>query len=206
MSFWILAALLTGGMAVWLLHPLLAPEPATPPAMPEDALVAELRRARTEAAAGRLPADALAEVEREIARRALRASRTPAAPLRPLTPRARRLWSLTVIAVLLGTALGLYPLLGRPDLPDRPLAERTEALAAMADSLAARLARDPQDPEAWLRLARARQAQGNAFAAENAALSAVRFAAPAQREEIARKAQAFKKDEGTPGAPSSSPR
>ncbi|MDI9408363.1 MAG: cytochrome c-type biogenesis protein CcmH [Candidatus Pacebacteria bacterium] len=79
-------------------------------------------------------------------------------------------------------AFGFYLLLGRPDLPEQPLAnrqrietpanlatmteaDRTTMITGMVARLEARLSLDPQDSEGWLRLAQSRLVLGNRAAA-----------------------------------------
>lgn len=81
-------------------------------------------------------------------------------------------WAGVVIVLLLpGAAMGLYAKLGAPHLPDQSLASRSMELetatkqkaqmTAMVQRLTARLAREPDNLDAWLLLARSHGAMGN---------------------------------------------
>ncbi len=108
---------------------------------------------------GQLPAEEAAGARAEAARRLIAASAAP-----PLVSGAgesaslRRVAALIVIAIPL-VALALYVDLGRPDLPDAPLAGRAadvrsaRALEAPIARIEARLAASPDDGRAWAAIA-----------------------------------------------------
>ncbi len=140
-----------------------------------DILVYEsqLREVARDRARGILDHAAAREASLEIRRRILAADgRGQHGETGPQTPEGPA-WPLALAVALFVPvlALGVYLLVGRPDLPDRPLAvARAEQAAgeagAAADGvspamiegmvarLAARLADHPEDTEGWLRLAR----------------------------------------------------
>jgi cytochrome c-type biogenesis protein CcmH len=122
-------------------------------------------------AAGSIYRDQLSEIERdrgrgliaegeaeaartEVARRLLKTSEAAAAPPTVTTPFRQRAAAAAVI-IMPVLALGLYVLLGSPELPDRPLAARLslpiekqdpEIIAAQLES---RLAGHPDDATGW---------------------------------------------------------
>jgi cytochrome c-type biogenesis protein CcmH len=100
---------------------------------------------------GKLDADQAVAARGELARELLRSKGESRGEARDLG-RSHLLVGLVTVAVL---SLGLYGLLGRPDLPAQPLAERPEVVAGnldMNDAIArieARLAETPDDVRGW---------------------------------------------------------
>jgi cytochrome c-type biogenesis protein CcmH len=139
------------------------------------AVLVPLVRRRTAAAAPDLAIyrDQLAEVDRdlgaglvtaaeaeaarvEVKRRLLSAADRIAAAGRPGDGRGRR-WAVAAagLVVVPLLAVGLYLVIGLPDLPDQPLAARQQAtsnradLAALIEQVEARLAENPNDGRGW---------------------------------------------------------
>jgi len=154
---WVAMAGLTALVLGLLLRPLVRGAPAPAPEAPDLAIyrdqLAEIERDR---AAGRLPDAEAAQARREVERRLLRAGDAAAPPAAARGP-ARGL-ALALLLLVPGLALGLYLALGQPQLPARPLAERTAELAewrALTDEIAqlrSHLQRQPADALAWRRL------------------------------------------------------
>lgn len=153
MSLLIAILLLSVGMVLLVLTPLLRRAPqadvATPRALYRDQL-AELDR---DHAAGRLTDAALAAARLEVQRRLLQAQSAPAVSWVP-----RKALAVPVAVLVLAVPLGVYLSLGQPGLKDRPLATRAAEIApllaaqeAIADARRS-LAATPDQPMAWLRL------------------------------------------------------
>ena len=161
MIFWILAAVLTVVAVVAVIRPVLAPR--HPPADRADhdlevyrAQLSELDRDLTRGLIGSAEAEA---AKLEVARRMLAADRARAVPqaAAAMAGGRRLAWALT-LALPLG-CLGLYLVLGAPELPSQPLALRdpTERLAVQAqvtaaETLARELRDNPDDLHGWIDL------------------------------------------------------
>jgi cytochrome c-type biogenesis protein CcmH len=152
---WIIMAILAAAAALPVLVPLFRARPIQPMASAAGSIyrdqLAEIERDR-----GRgLIAESEAEAARtEVARRLLKTSEAAAQPATATTPLRQRAAAGAVIIMPL-LALGLYVLLGSPELPDRPLAARLslpidkqdpEIIAAQLES---RLAGHPDDATGW---------------------------------------------------------
>jgi cytochrome c-type biogenesis protein CcmH len=158
---WFALAVMTGLAILVALWPL-AFRRARPPEAPREvgfyqAQLAEIDRdvdrgqlAQSEAAAARAEAG-----RRLIAASASEATDAPAGD----NLKRRRVAAVLILIVIPLTALGAYGLLGRPDLPDAPLAQRKtdgaspEALAAAIAKIEAHLAATPDDARGWQLLA-----------------------------------------------------
>lgn len=150
------------------------------------AQIAELER---DSARGFMtPAEAEA-AKAEAARRLLAAADRGSGSRRPPPRWAGWLAGLAVILLVPGISVGLYTLLGKPELPDAPLSARLAAppaktdLAAAVVKIEAHLKQDPDDARGWeviapayLRLGRAHEA-----ALAYAAVLRLRGATPALR-------------------------
>jgi len=162
MLFWIVAAVMTAGVVMLIVPPLLKTQPRT--ADPRSAFDLEVYRDQLtelerDQARGLISEAQAAAAKAEIGRRMLAVaeekSDTAAAPSAPRS--AKILAGLLVIALPLG-ALAVYGKLGRPELPAQPLASRNleqerggppkNVLAAM-DKLKAQLEQSPDDPQGW---------------------------------------------------------
>lgn len=155
MTIWLLALLLTAIACAALYY---AGAGRTVNAGPtvldatEEHFRAQLRAIDTDAAAGRMgPAEATAakgELARELIR--LRSETVPARSSRS----GRLMLALPVVLVAV-LALGTYGLLGHPDMPAEPLAQRTAETGAGLDldaavkTIEARLATNPSDLRGW---------------------------------------------------------
>lgn len=169
--------LLTLGVLVALAWPLRR-RPGEAVGRPELAVyrdqLAELERERAEGLLGEAEA---AAARREVERRLLRAARAAGPALQ--ATRSGRVLLLTAL-VLVPLLAGLtYARIGRPDLPDQPLAARAlppadgPDIAALVARLEQRLASDPSSLEGWLLLARSKAALGDPLAGVAAARRAL---------------------------------
>jgi cytochrome c-type biogenesis protein CcmH len=160
MVLWFVFAVLTVVATLAVLRPLARARRASAPASPEAHDLAvyrdqldELERDRERGLVGDTEADA---ARTEIARRALRAAEAGSVLSGP-----SRLAKPVAIAVVLAVplaALGLYSLLGSPDLPALPLEARLAAadendVSAMIAKVERHLAAAPDDAEGWKVLA-----------------------------------------------------
>ena len=166
MLFWIFAAVLTAGVLLLLVPPLLRSAGSGPDREEFDREVYrdqldELERDRARG----LINDAQAEAAKaEIARRMLATAEKGSKGGAAVTPRSARVLAVLLALVLPVGALAVYGSVGRPDLPAQPLASRNleqerggppkSVLAAM-DKLKAQLAENPNDLQGWLILGQA---------------------------------------------------
>ncbi len=176
MLFWVLVAAITAGVAAAVVRPLLrnraaalAGRDAYDRAIYRDQL-AELERDEARGVIGGSEAEA---ARHEVERRLISTTRgaTPASVSPATAP--RRPWRAGAVAVAVPlAALGLYALLGSPDLPSHPTPSTTmvasaaegdaaheegdASLESAAAGLEKRLAANPSDAEGWLLLARTR--------------------------------------------------
>lgn len=147
-----------------LLRPWRRPADASrSPAQVRAALYAEqLRELDNDLAAGTLAAADHAQARDELQRRLLQEVGTDAATTRS-TPTTGRAALLIAVAVPLA-ATGLYAMLGTPQAVLEPPATQAAAMPAdierMVAGLAARLERNPDDPQGWAMLARSYQVMG----------------------------------------------
>jgi cytochrome c-type biogenesis protein CcmH len=158
MLFWVIAAILTLGASLAVLLPLTGGMKGASPAGDHDLEVYrdQLSELDRDMARGLIQPGEAEEARAEIGRRILRLS----AAVQPgaATPRsargARRVASVAVLSVPL-LSWGLYGMLGSPDLPSQPLAERLAKNPAdsSVDELVARaeahLAANPSDGKGW---------------------------------------------------------
>ncbi len=185
---WVIAILLALTLTLFLVQPLWRRGSANAPRRSYDLAVyrdqlAELER---EQASGLIAAPEAQAARAEIARRMLAADKGDRAPPPPAIARPWIPLAL-VVAAPLGAVL-LYAAIGRPDMPDRPAAERRNPMAdlpaeqqaqmirTMVESLAARLAQNPDDLPGWRRLARSYRVLGEIEPAREAAEKAVKLA------------------------------
>ena len=159
MLFWLLAGVLTIGASLAVLIPLTARRDPAPAGAENDLQVYKDQLAELESDAGRglIRPTEKEEAKAEIARRMIRAD-TLASTAQGLTrspsSAARMVAATAVLAVPL-VSWGLYGVLGSPDLPSQPLAERlaknpadssVEELVARAEG---HLAANPDDGRGW---------------------------------------------------------
>lgn len=183
MIFWILVALLAGGMGLAMARPLLrgAGGPAAPRAAYDIQVyrdqLAEIDRDR---ARGVLSADQAAAARLEVERRLLAAASGDGAALAPAArSQATPLLAAGVAVAVPILALLVYAQLGRPGVPGQPFAQRLdqrgavaqqpapdqhpagggsgESMQVLTERLARRLEANPGDPEGWSLLARSYQ-------------------------------------------------
>ncbi len=153
---WIVLAGMTGLAALAAVWPLIrgARRGASVPA---DAAFykAQLGEIERDVARGFLPADEAAGARVEAARRLIAASEAAAEGAVADAPGLRRGWAIAIVVAAPVVALALYADLGRPDLPDSPLAERkvdTRGMAGVEAALAhveQQLAANPDNGPAW---------------------------------------------------------
>ncbi len=180
---WIAPAVLTALVLAALLWPLrrraasAAPRAAYDQAVYRDQLL-ELDR---DIARGLLAASEVAATRLELQRRLLAVENDPSTPKRP--PIGKPL--IAVLAVLItASAAGIYLTVGAPGLPDMPYVSRTPSegddpakLAALADTLEARLQAGSSNVEGWLLLGRTASGLGQWNRAANAFRQAVQLGA-----------------------------
>ncbi|MBZ9860661.1 c-type cytochrome biogenesis protein CcmI [Mesorhizobium sp. CA12] len=158
MLFWVIAAILTLGASLAVLLPLTGGMKVASSAGDHDLEVYrdQLSELDRDMARGLIQAGEADEARAEIGRRILRlgaAVQPDAAILKPARS-AKWVASIAVLAVPL-LSWGLYGMLGSPDLPSQPLAERLAKNPADAsvDELVARaeahLAANPSDGKGW---------------------------------------------------------
>lgn len=156
MVFWVLLALMAAAVVLVVIAPLARPAGAFLAASGEETRVyrdqlGELDRDRERGVIGGAEADA---ARAEIGRRLLAATRAPATVGAP-RPAANRLVALMTVVAIPAIALPLYLLLGQPDMPDAPLAERLSAapasgnIADMVGRVEKHLAANPDDLSGW---------------------------------------------------------
>ena len=173
MTFWLVLGVMTLGAAGLVIWPFIGRR--RPVAARRDYELevyrAQLQELEREAARGLIGEGEATSARLELQRRMLAVD---AAHDKSVTPRARAglVPGLLAALFLTGTGLGLYGLLGRPDLSDQPLTMRAgepravagdggaEDSAAppvteMVERLEQRVREQPEDLEAWLRLGRA---------------------------------------------------
>ena len=158
MLFWVIAAILTLGASLAVLLPLTGGTKGASPAGDHDLEVYrdQLSELDRDMARGLIQPGEADEARAEIARRILRLGATaqPGAAMPRPSRSARWVASVAVLAVPL-LSWGLYGILGSPDLPSQPLAERLAKNPADAsvDELVARaeahLAANPSDGKGW---------------------------------------------------------
>lgn len=154
MLFWTVLALMSAAVAALVVAPLMRPETPMPASGCEDRRVYreqldELDRDRERGLIGEGEAEA---ARAEIGRRLLAAARSgPTTAPKPAGGN-RVVASLTILAIP-ALVLPLYLLVGSPDLPDAPLAERQAAapdsIAEMVGRVEAHLSTHPDDLTGW---------------------------------------------------------
>jgi len=154
MLLWIAMAILTAAASLTVLMPLFRARRAVASA-PELAIYRDqLRELDREVGDGLLPSGEAEAARTEISRRLLRAA-DAAAGARPAGETARRAAMALAIVAIPVAALGLYVLLGSPNLPDQPLAARlaappdTQDVAALVARVESHLAKNPEDGRGW---------------------------------------------------------
>jgi cytochrome c-type biogenesis protein CcmH len=158
---WFALAAMTGLAVLVALWPL-AFRRARPPEAPREVgfYQAQLAEIDRDVDRGQLPRPEAAAARAEAARRLIAASAAEAAsPPRGGSLRRRRIAAVLLLIAIPFIALGAYAYLGRPDLPDEPLAERKsdaaspEAVEAMIAKIESDLVISPDDVRRWAALA-----------------------------------------------------
>jgi len=158
---WLALAVMTGLAVLVALWPL-AFRRARPPAAAREVgfYQAQLAEIDRDVDRGQLPQPEAAAARAEAARRLIAASATePVSEPRGGDLGRRRLAAVLLLIAIPLTALGVYTRLGRPDLPDAPLAERKadasspEAVEAMIAKIESDLVTSPDDAGRWAALA-----------------------------------------------------
>lgn len=151
---------------------------------------AMLHELDTDYTTGRIGADDARAARIEIERRLLAfADEAPNAS--PMARSARGRWRLAALLALViaGSSVLAYLRLGAPNMPDQPIALRSEEraredeIADLLDKLRAHLAQDPKDAQGWYLLGRTLASGGDVDGALDA-LGKARAAAP-ERADIA---------------------
>ena len=175
MSLWPILAVMTALVLGLVLLPILRRPGAVAARREHDLSVyrAQLRELEREAGRGLLGPEEARAARLEVERRMLAADAEDRSAAGPSSAgRRHRPIALVLLIALPALSAVLYGLLGRPDLPATPFAERTDRAGAVADAGAAgetrvppvetmiarleeRVAAAPDDLEGWLRLARA---------------------------------------------------
>ncbi|NUS22034.1 MAG: c-type cytochrome biogenesis protein CcmI [Mesorhizobium sp.] len=158
MLFWVIAAILTLGASLAVLLPLTGGLKGSSPAGDHDLEVYrdQLSELDRDMARGLIQPGEAEEARAEIGRRILRLGAAAQSGVAASAPSrgARLIASVAVLAVPL-LSWGLYGVLGSPDLPSQPLAERLAKNPAdsSVDELVARaeahLAANPSDGKGW---------------------------------------------------------
>ena len=182
MLFWIIVAILTATVAVFLLAPLMRPGREGDAARTGEAAVYkdQLKEIDRDLAGG-LIGEAEAENARvEIGRRLIAVSAAGVGDGRAASVATlRKIAAGVVIVVLPATGLCLYLLTGSPGTPDQPLAARLENPGNNLDLLVAKaerhLAENPNDGKGWDILAPIYFRGGRLGDAELAYRNAIRF-------------------------------
>ena len=180
MTLYVILGLATAGVMWFVLAPMVRDQRAALGRAVYDFAIyrQQLRDLDKDAAAHLISREDAAAARLEIERRMLAADRQQASSVLGVSVGpvgagsvGRQRWLVAgALAAFIGLgAGGLYGLIGRPDLPDRPLAARLAALAqtdnservageddftVLVEKLAKRMAAHPEDPEGWRLLGR----------------------------------------------------
>lgn len=163
-------ALLTALVVGLLVLPLVRPGRAAPPREEYDLAIYrdQLAEVERDAERGLLVGEQVTAARTELQRRMLAAAETGSGDAVSAAGGGRTA-ALILVAAVLAAAFGIYGYLGSPDLPGQPLAERRDALQAVAkgqaemerliDDLARKMKEQPGNIEGWLLLGRSYQSQ-----------------------------------------------
>ncbi|MEQ8229310.1 MAG: c-type cytochrome biogenesis protein CcmI [Rhodospirillales bacterium] len=170
MSLWITVAVLTTLTAVFLTVPLIQRHRlgASPMAGPDLAVYhAQLGELERDLSSGLISDTEATAAHTEIERRMLKAGDTHLAATRDEAANRhskvahRPVYAIVFVSITMIGASGLYLMLGTPEFPSMPLAERgaptderPQDFALLVERLAARMEDTPSDPRGWLLLAR----------------------------------------------------
>ncbi len=169
-DLWLAIALLTVVVVGLLVLPLVRPRRPMPPREEYDLAIYrdQLAEVERDAERGLLVGEQAAATRTELQRRILAAAEAEPGDTASAAHGGRTAVLALVVVVLAG-ALGVYGHLGSPNLPGQPLAERRDALQAVAesraemerliDSLAQKMKESPGNVEGWILLGRSYQSQ-----------------------------------------------
>jgi cytochrome c-type biogenesis protein CcmH len=153
---WVVLAGMTGLAALAAVWPLVRDARRGVATSAEAAFYkAQLGEIERDVARGFLPADEAAGARVEAARRLIAASAATTDGAVADAPGLRRWWAVAIVVAAPVVALALYADLGRPDLPDAPLAERkvdTRDMSGVEAALAhveQQIAANPDNGPAW---------------------------------------------------------
>jgi cytochrome c-type biogenesis protein CcmH len=140
---------------------------------------------------GLIGADEASAARTEIARRAIKADAAPddVPATAPASERPRRVAAVVTVLAVPVLAIGLYLLVGSPQLPDRPLAARLSGaleaadLPALVARVEAHLATSPNDGQGWGLIAPVYLKAGRYDDAVRAFSNAVRLLGPSAERE-----------------------
>jgi cytochrome c-type biogenesis protein CcmH len=155
MLFWILVAVLTAGVGVILLHPLLREAAAAGNSRAGEAAVYrdQLDELDRDLAGGLITAEQAVYARAEIGRRLLAVSVTQPPHRSPDPPKRHRLTQAFIVIILPAIGLCLYLTTGDPGLPSQPLAARLENpgndMAILVAKAERHLAEEPNDGKGW---------------------------------------------------------
>lgn len=177
MTLWIVLAALTVAALAWVGWPLLRPKQMGEARAAYDTAVYldQLEELERDRARGLIDDSQAVAARIEIERRLLAAARSEASPAGPV--RRHPVMAVAVLALIPLMAIPLYTLIGSPELPNLPFAERQQAAPAssMAEAARARLAdaekraaENPGDAEIWFDLGRFRLVAGDVAGASAA--------------------------------------
>ncbi len=178
MTLYIVAAVLTALVVAILLHPLLRRRSEAAIAASEEVGVykAQLADIERDLTAGILASEEADLARREVQRRILAADESRRRSVVSGAPAKRLALILLIVLPLAGP--GLYLLLGEPEQPAQPHAEREDvvmqhALQERAAEMRRELTGNPKNPEAWRDLAMLRTMLGQSGAAVEAYRQAI---------------------------------
>ena len=178
---WVIFAAMTAATVALLLIPLLSARPKAASRAEYDLAVYkdQLAEVEREVERGTLTADQAEAARTEIQRRILAV--VPAGKDKA-QPRRVGLVVAVVAAVVPVVGFGLYVVLGQPQLPDRPFAQRHQEMQdqsamikAMVTQLETRLAQQPGDGKGWSMLGRSYRVLGEPEKAKDAYKKAVKL-------------------------------
>lgn len=176
MTLWIVLAGMTGLTVLCALWPLaFRAKPGLDAASEAAFYKAQLNEIEQDVERGHLPAEEAAGARAETARRLIAASAASPEVSGPSEARTlRRAAAALILIVVPVLALALYGQLGRPEMPDQPLAERkpdiktAEGIEAAVARVEAHLAASPDDAKGWSLIAPIYMRAGRFDSAANA--------------------------------------
>ncbi|GAA0784035.1 c-type cytochrome biogenesis protein CcmI [Roseibium denhamense] len=186
MMLWILIAVLTAGAALAVLIPLRRPVEHASDRRADQAVYKEqLAAIDAELKRGLIDAEAAEAARTETARRLLAAAEAEKETTAVSSSRYRvRAAQLLAICFTPVAALGLYMVLGSPDLPDQPLAGRLNApmenqsVDVLVAQVERHLADNPEDGQGWAVIAPVYMSMGQPLRSAQAYANALRLLGP----------------------------